>query len=285
LKTLLFVMLGLSFAFPQDSHAKPASVDCELLRRAASASRAAYTLFEQKRPTDPTLLATFSGTQKLGGFAVLRQADEGWCELAFKGTDITDPEDLLLDLAAAIPAQCGRRGKEALGVCAAGFFIQYLSIRNKNNLFAALDKQRAKGHCKKGLLVTGHSLGGALASIFAADAVTQEPAQYSKSRLRVVTFAEPRVFGTTPADRFNRLVDKQRIINFGDKIAAVPMKKLGFKHFGRVLHLHKPLFGMEKGRLAIREETTDFAPEHAGIWTIAYHALLAYELRLKLCSP
>jgi hypothetical protein len=283
-KTLLFVMLGLSFASPHVSHAKQASVDCELLRRAASASRAAYTLFEQKQPTDPALLATFPGTQKLGGFAILRKGDKGWCELAFKGTDITDPEDLLLDLAAAIPAQCGRGGK-ALGVCAAGFFIQYLSIRNKNKLFSALDKQRAKGHCQEGLLVTGHSLGGALASIFAADAVTQAPAQYSKSRLRVVTFAEPRVLGVTPADRFNRLVDKQRIINFGDRIAAVPMKKLGFKHFGRVLHLHKSLFGIEKGRLAIREEKTDFAPEHAGVWTLAYHTLLAYELRLKLCSP
>tara|TARA_B100000674_G_C37779426_1_gene886488 strand:+ start:220 stop:1077 length:858 start_codon:yes stop_codon:yes gene_type:complete len=284
LKTLLTVLVGVIVGLPQGSHAKPPSVDCDTMRQAARASRAAYSLYENPTRTDSSVLAKFAGTPKLGGFAVLRKASKGRCELAFKGTDITDPEDIILDLAAAIPAQCGRRGKEALGVCAAGFFIQYLSIRNNSQLFAQLEKVRSQGQCQRGLLVTGHSLGGALASLFAADAVNRDPVTFAKSRMKVVTFAEPRVFGVAPAERFHRLIDKDRVINYGDKIAAVPMVKLGFKHFGRTLFLKEKLLGTKNGRLVITQESVDFAPEHAGVLTLLYHALAAYEIRLALCS-
>ena len=135
---LLLVIFGSTPGFT-----KTPTYDCDILQRAARASRAAYELYEQANPRDPKLIATFSGTSRIGGFAILRQNNnKGWCELAFKGTDITDPEDILLNLAATIPVQCGRKRIDALGTCAAGFFVQYLSIRNENRLFSALQKIR-----------------------------------------------------------------------------------------------------------------------------------------------
>ena len=284
MKCMFYVAWGAALLVAGPVLAKQAQVDCTELRRAVKASRAAYDVYEKPDSKPSSVIATFSGSPKLGGFAILREGHQkDWCELAFKGTDITDVEDVLLDLAALIPAQCGRRGKEALGVCAAGFFIQYLSIRNTNKLFDALSRLRANGKCTKGLLVTGHSLGGALASIFAADAVTQDPATYTKDTMKLVTFAEPRVFGVRSAKRFHRLVKKERVINFGDKVAAVPTPELGFSHFGRPLFLHESLLGIRDGRLAIKEEKIDFAPEHAGLMTVLYHTLASYEIRLALC--
>jgi triacylglycerol lipase len=84
----------------------------------------------------------------------------------------------------------------------------------------------------KPLYVTGHSLGGALAVLFAA----RLRAMQSKHNLQgVVTFGAPRVANLVAA----RWIDQElrdKIIQFenaGDGITHVPMFVLGYSHVGR----------------------------------------------------
>jgi hypothetical protein len=278
-------LLGGLLAHALTAPASAAPLDCRLLNDAVSASRLAYRTFETGAKIKPPLLELFRGQGKFGGFATLSQGRDGWCHLAFKGSDLTNPDDLLIDLAAMLTANCKDGAGKSIGSCALGFFAQYGSIRDHGKLFQRLGKRRSRGECQSGVVVTGHSLGGALASLFAADAVSRYPKVYSKKTMKVVTFGEPRVFATKAADGLHGAVTKLRVINRGDLLASVPPAKSGLKHFGHVLHLDAAGLGTKDGKLSVIEAEQDFAPVHQGVFSVIYHALLAYEARLFLCTP
>lgn len=278
----LFLRVGclllLTLATPATAH-----VDCRLLNDAVAASRLAYRTFKTGAKVKPPLLEVFWGKGKLGGFATLSQGRDGWCHLAFKGSDLTNPDDLLIDLAAMLSANCTDGAGHSIGTCALGFFAQYGSIRDHGKLFQRLGKRRARGDCRSGIVVTGHSLGGALASLFAADAVSRFAKTYSKKTMKVVTFGEPRVFASKAADGLHSAVTKFRVINRGDLLASVPLARSGFKHFGQVLHLDAAGLGTRNGKLSVANAEQDFTPVHQGVFSLMYHALLAYEARLFWC--
>ncbi len=80
--------------------------------------------------------------------------------------------------------------------------------------------------------VTGHSLGGALASLFALDVASSRP-----GGVRVVstTFASPRVGKSGWQSTYDKKVDDSfRIANFWDSVPALPPESfVGYKHVGQ----------------------------------------------------
>ena len=82
-----------------------------------------------------------------------------------------------------------------------------------------------KGH----LLLTGHSLGGAVAVLEAAAIISSD--KTIKDKITVYTFAEPCPGKSDFADKFkNEFTDYRWFVNFGDVVPELPMI-LGYRHF------------------------------------------------------
>ena len=84
------------------------------------------------------------------------------------------------------------------------------------------------------ILVTGHSLGGALASIAALE-LRQSSVYYNLSiaKVNVVTFGSPRWCNQALAAFYNNVIDTNwRIVNRYDIAVTVPLKEMGYVHVG-----------------------------------------------------
>ena len=84
------------------------------------------------------------------------------------------------------------------------------------------------------ILVTGHSLGGALASIAAATISYNECA--SAEDIKLITFGQPRVGNSEYAASMDKLVPNTlRVVNGRDPVVQVPPREYGYQHHGRVI--------------------------------------------------
>jgi hypothetical protein len=84
---------------------------------------------------------------------------------------------------------------------------------------------------------TGHSLGGALATIATADFVNNlkhNNTEISKENISLTTFGSPRVFSPDAAGWFNKILSNNvtRYWRGNDPVSAVTPGFLGFKHVG-----------------------------------------------------
>lgn len=85
------------------------------------------------------------------------------------------------------------------------------------------------------LYITGHSLGGAVATIAAIRLVD---AGIPKDRLKVITFAAPAVGSQALANAYEDKIDLTRILMKGDAIKK-SLRKLGYVQFGKVMEYEK----------------------------------------------
>lgn len=107
------------------------------------------------------------------------------------------------------------------GLVHQGFQLQYTALRKS---LLSLMRWRPGGK----LLITGHSLGAALAVLAAVDL-----SQQSQCTPRVYTFAGPRVGTPAFSDWFDQFVpDCFRICNLWDIVTHLPSQILGLKHVG-----------------------------------------------------
>jgi triacylglycerol lipase len=122
------------------------------------------------------------------------------------------------------------------GLVHMGFQLVYEHIRQK---VSQLLVQKCQG--AKRILVTGHSLGGALAVLSALDIAKNVPPGVVPE---LYTFAGPRAGAPDFADRFNALIPICcRVVNFMDVVPQVPLPPL-FEHVGQELKVDggfKPL--------------------------------------------
>jgi hypothetical protein len=136
-------------------------------------------------------------TRGTDGF-VARHPGKRITVVAFRGTEATSPEDLFVDLLTGFVAWGG-------GSVHRGFAMAYDPIRPK--LADALERREPT------LLITGHSLGAALATLAAAEHRDRSP--------RLVTFGSPRVGDA----RFRVMLDGiavRRFVNCSDVVTRVP---------------------------------------------------------------
>ena len=84
--------------------------------------------------------------------------------------------------------------------------------------------------------LTGHSLGGALATIVAANYTLQEP---SVEVAGIYTFGQPRAGDFTFAKIFNAVLkDKMfRMVNNNDVVTRLPPQVVGFSHVGSLMYI------------------------------------------------
>ncbi|EEF29057.1 triacylglycerol lipase, putative [Ricinus communis] len=122
----------------------------------------------------------------------------------------------------------------------------------KSAYYAVLLKLKSllKEHKHAKFVVTGHSLGGALAILFPSVLVIQEETEILQRLLNIYTFGQPRIgdaqLGKFMESYLNYPVTRYfRVVYCNDMVPRVPFddKIFAFKHFGNCLYFDSRYFG------------------------------------------
>lgn len=145
-----------------------------------------------------------------------------------------------------------------------GFLKRYLQLQKdmkdiiKNKVISY--KNKTKKDIKK-IVVTGHSLGGALSTLAALDLQQNQeifpenkPGK-NKIPVKLITFCSPRVLSFEAYDYVvkNNILPQNsengavRIYRHGDVVASIPLGSMGYKHFGEVFCITNAPRGFEAG--------------------------------------
>ncbi len=110
-----------------------------------------------------------------------------------------------------------------------GFISAYLSVRNE--LHKHIREQSTKRY-----RVTGHSLGGALATLCAVDLQYN----FGDRAIEAYTFGAPRVGNPAFVESYNRRVpDTWRVVNGWDAVAGLPAPWQGYRHVETPIRLER----------------------------------------------
>jgi len=158
--------------------------------------------------------------------------------LAFRGTDSGDPSDLVDD-ADLIPKTWERGGEVHSGFAEALAHV-------RPDLDAALQNVSSR------ILITGHSLGAAMATLMAS---VLGPS--AGSRLSLYTFGSPRVGNAAFVDTLKG-IDNHRYVDCCDLVTRVPPETFGYQHVG------DPFYIDSKGNVSFNPEDAFIARDRIG---------------------
>lgn len=124
-------------------------------------------------------------------------------------------------------------------------------------------KNLLKEHRNAKFVVTGHSLGGALAILFPCVLVIQEETEMIQRLLNIYTFGQPRIgdaqLGTFMEAHLNYPNNRYyRVVYSNDMVPRVPFddKIFAFKHFGVCLYYDSRYFGRVRISLKTHQNLT-----------------------------
>lgn len=175
-----------------------------------------------------------------------------WCDssrrrlvVAFRGTEQSRWKDLRTDLmlvpAGLNPERLGGDFKQEVQVHS-GFLGAYDSVRNRIMTLIKYaigydDEEDAENIPRWHVYVTGHSLGGALATLLALELSSSQMAKNGAIFVTMYNFGSPRVGNRRFAEVYNAKVkDSWRIVNHRDIIPTVP-RLMGYCHVEAPVYL------------------------------------------------
>ncbi|KAL9683171.1 hypothetical protein QQ045_014988 [Rhodiola kirilowii] len=165
--------------------------------------------------------------------------------VAFRGTEQARWKDLMTDLmlvpAGLNPERIGGDFKQEVQVHS-GFLGAYDSVRTrleslvKLSIGFASDNEVNQEHNWK-VYITGHSLGGALATLLALELSSSQLAKRGAISVTMYNFGSPRVGNRRFAEVYNEKVrDSWRVVNHRDIIPTVP-RLMGYCHVAQPVYL------------------------------------------------
>ncbi|KAI3886502.1 hypothetical protein MKX03_036001 [Papaver bracteatum] len=176
--------------------------------------------------------------------AVWRDTSRKRLIIAFRGTEQVRWKDLRTDLmlapAGLNPERIGGDFKQEIQVHS-GFLSAYDSVRNKLmsiiKLSIGFEDDSVEGEPKWHIYVTGHSLGGALATLLALELSSSQMAKHGAIYMTMYNFGSPRVGNRRFVDIYNEKVkDSWRIVNHRDIIPTIP-RLMGYCHVAQPIYL------------------------------------------------
>ncbi|KAK9087589.1 hypothetical protein Syun_029983 [Stephania yunnanensis] len=176
--------------------------------------------------------------------ALWRDSSRRRLVVAFRGTEQAKWKDLRTDLmlvpAGLNPERVGGDSKEEVQVHS-GFLSAYDSVRNRLmsliKLSIGIVDDDFKVISKWHIYVTGHSLGGALATLLALELSSSLMARHGAIFVTMYNFGSPRVGNKRFVEIYNKKVkDSWRIVNHRDIIPTVP-RLMGYCHVARPVYL------------------------------------------------
>ncbi|XP_019449987.1 PREDICTED: uncharacterized protein LOC109352451 isoform X1 [Lupinus angustifolius] len=176
--------------------------------------------------------------------AIWRDSTRRRLVVAFRGTEQTQWKDLRTDLMIQLtglnPERIGGDIKQEVQVHS-GFLSAYDSVRTRiiaviklsigyvDDDFDPLQKWQ--------VYVTGHSLGGALATLLALELSSSQIAKRGAISITMYNFGSPRVGNRRFAELYNeRVKDSWRVVNHRDIVPTIP-RLMGYCHVAQPLHL------------------------------------------------
>lgn len=179
------------------------------IRKACYRSKQSYLTAEATPDPSDILISDVETDAQV----VVSKTDDTTC-IAFRGT--TSAEDWKLNSRVwLVPSQLDPRGKVH-----AGFSLAWESI--KKEVYAAIEKNGVDN-----LLITGHSLGSALAHVACTDIAKKYPA----FDLEVITFGGPRPgnkqFGIKCREKCPKMI---RVVFENDVVPNMPSMLFGYNH-------------------------------------------------------
>ncbi|CAN6235586.1 unnamed protein product [Urochloa humidicola] len=186
--------------------------------------------------------------------AIWRDSSRRRLVVAFRGTEQSKWKDLRTDLmlvpAGLNPERLGGDFKQEVQVHS-GFLGAYDSVRNRIMALITYavgyqDEDDAENIPRWHVYVTGHSLGGALATLLALELSSSQMAKNGVIFVTMYNFGSPRVGNRRFAEVYNAKVkDSWRVVNHRDIIPTVP-RLMGYCHVEAPVYLK---FGDSKGAL------------------------------------
>ncbi|XP_010450193.1 PREDICTED: uncharacterized protein LOC104732360 isoform X1 [Camelina sativa] len=176
--------------------------------------------------------------------AIWRDARRKRVVIAFRGTEQTKWKDLQTDLmlapAGLNPERIGGDFKQEVQVHS-GFLSAYDSVQIRIisllKLAIGYIDDVAEHEDKWHVYVTGHSLGGALATLLALELASSQLAKRGAITITMYNFGSPRVGNKKFAEIYNQKVkDSWRVVNHRDIIPTVP-RLMGYCHVAHPIYL------------------------------------------------
>ncbi len=199
----------------------------------------------------------YFGDDFAGSVDIIPQGkEEGTLYIAFRGTYSKDDAWIDSDF---IKSECDFLGGKFVH---RGFLNRYLQLKkDMKNLVEEkikLYKNKTNKDIKK-IVITGHSLGGALSTLAALDLQQNQEIflknnpKEKKIPVKLITFCSPRVL---PFETYDYVVKNNilpqsgenaaiRIYRHGDVVASMPFGSMGYKHFGETFCITNAPSGFE----------------------------------------
>jgi len=165
--------------------------------------------------------------------------------VSFRGTEPDDPSDLAAD-ANLLPEPWSDASGRPIGKVHRGFAQALLEGNGQGKLLQDLVGRLGSLRTEPlHMLLTGHSLGAALATLAASHLATGD----SAGDLRLYTFGSPRV-GDGAFAQAMKTVDHTRCVNCCDLVTRIPPERFGYVHTGTLNYID----GEGKPRGAVSDE-------------------------------
>eukprot|EP00898_Chlorokybus_atmophyticus_P004641 jgi/Chlat1/5178/Chrsp33S05157 len=151
-----------------------------------------------------------------------------------------------------------------------GFYMAWRRVARE--VLSLVSQERVKVEEPRPVLVTGHSLGGALAVLCAYD--MRVAMGIPAGEITVYTFGSPRIGNSGFTTRFNELVPVAfRVVNNRDMVTKLPMQVLGFTHAGTLA-----LFDAQSHNLLLDPSWAEVVFMHnAPFGRTSRHTMIAYK--------
>ncbi|MDD5267772.1 MAG: lipase family protein [Methylococcales bacterium] len=190
------------------------------------------------------------GTQ---AFVASKQSDN-LSVVSFRGTEPDDPSDLFTDANFIMTSWTDNSG-QSLGKVHEGFAAALLANDILKKIITCLDSLAPATR----VLITGHSLGAALATLAAS----------LKPSSRLYTFGSCRVGDAAFAKAVSSIIH-DRFVDCCDLVTRVPAEEFGYVHVGSLKYIDR------NGKLLAspNEETIDADRLKATAWYLVRHAFL-----------
>jgi triacylglycerol lipase len=143
--------------------------------------------------------------------------------LAFRGTEPKEKSDLLADLESG-------KNLEGTGKVHVGF-KKYLNL-----LWPSITADISASKSKLPMYVTGHSLGGAMATLAAGRLLASD--YLDAKPVALITFGSPRVGNAKYVNGTLADLTHYRVHNTNDAVPRVPTRWMGFRHQGTHIYLN-----------------------------------------------
>lgn len=198
-------------------------------------------------------LAIGYGSRGTQVFVVSKQSDN-LAVVAFRGTEPDDPSDIFTDANFTMTPWTDNSG-QSLGKVHEGFATALLANDILKKIITCLDSLAPATR----VLITGHSLGAALATLTAS----QKPSSH------LYTFGSCRVGDAAFAEAL-RNISHDRFVDCCDLVTRVPTKEFGYVHVGSLKYIDR------NGKLleSPNEETINADRLKASAWYLVRHAFL-----------